>query len=76
VNHAHPERQQIARSEFTHQPPSAQFFTQAARYLRTTPATLEALADQLGYSSPFHLSKAFKTEFGLSPRDYRAGGNA
>lgn len=31
----------------------------------------KAIADELGYSSPQHLSTAFRRQFGKSPRDYR-----
>ena len=34
-------------------------------------ATLESIAEMLGYGSPFSLSRAFKACTGMSPRDYR-----
>jgi AraC-like DNA-binding protein len=46
----------------------------AADLLRQHPdSTLEAVARQVGYGSAFALSTAFKREFGVSPRQYRAG---
>jgi AraC-like DNA-binding protein len=43
----------------------------AADLLRGTDATLEAVAQQVGYASPFALSAAFKRRRGLSPRQHR-----
>ncbi|HSI10260.1 MAG TPA: AraC family transcriptional regulator [Rariglobus sp.] len=50
----------------------------AQRLIGTTPFTLEAIAEQLGFSSAFHLSAAFKKRFGVSPAVWRrgAGGGA
>jgi AraC-like DNA-binding protein len=50
----------------------------AQRMIGTTPFTLEAIAEQLGFSSAFHLSSAFKKRFGVSPTVWRrgAGGRA
>ena len=31
-----------------------------------------AIADRVGYSSQFHLSRSFKQHYGVTPRDYRA----
>ncbi|MCF3650833.1 AraC family transcriptional regulator [Synoicihabitans lomoniglobus] len=45
--------------------------TQARRMLGSGRVTLDHVADRLGYSSAFHLSAAFKREFGMSPRDWR-----
>ncbi|MCB1096995.1 MAG: AraC family transcriptional regulator [Verrucomicrobiae bacterium] len=39
--------------------------------LRRTDYSLEQIADQVGYDSPFSLSRAFKRNSGLSPRDFR-----
>lgn len=33
--------------------------------------TLAAISDMLGYSSPYHLSSAFKARYGISPSVYR-----
>ena len=43
----------------------------AADLLREPDATLEAVAQQVGYASPFALSAAFKRVRGRSPRDHR-----
>ena len=43
----------------------------AADLLREPHATLEAVAQQVGYASPFALSAAFKRVRGRSPRDHR-----
>jgi AraC-like DNA-binding protein len=43
----------------------------AADLLRESDSTLEYIARQVGYGSPFALSAAFKRERGLSPREYR-----
>jgi transcriptional regulator GlxA family with amidase domain len=50
----------------------------AQRLIGTTPFTLEAIAEQLGFSSAFHLSAAFKKRFGVPPAVWRrgAGGGA
>jgi AraC-like DNA-binding protein len=45
---------------------------QARRLIGSGVVGLDELADHLGYSSAFHLSTAFKQEFGLSPRAWRA----
>jgi len=44
----------------------------AADLLRDPTATLATVARQVGYSTPFALSAAFKRERGMSPRDHRA----
>jgi AraC-like DNA-binding protein len=44
----------------------------AADLLRDPAMTLAAIAQQVGYSSPFALSAAFKRSRGLSPQHYRA----
>jgi AraC-like DNA-binding protein len=44
----------------------------AADLLREPDATVAAVARQVGYSSPFALSTAFKRVRGVSPREYRA----
>lgn len=43
----------------------------ARRLLAAGDGTLEALSAQLGFSSGFHLSSAFKQAFGLSPSRWR-----
>jgi hypothetical protein len=42
-----------------------------AGYLSTTSDSLNCIAQRVGYSSESALSKAFKREYGRSPRDYR-----
>lgn len=44
----------------------------AADLLREPDATVASVARQVGYSTPFALSTAFKRRHGLSPRDHRA----
>lgn len=44
----------------------------AADLLREPDATLEAVAQQVGYGSSFALSTAFKRVYGISPREHRA----
>jgi len=46
----------------------------AADLLRETDATIGAVADQVGYGSPFALSTAFKRVRGISPQQYRRHG--
>jgi len=43
----------------------------ARRLLGNTPDSIKAVADRLGFNSPFHLSAAFKKEFGISPSHWR-----
>lgn len=43
----------------------------ARRMLGTTTESVQSIADRLGFNSPFHLSAAFKKEFGVSPRGWR-----
>lgn len=43
----------------------------AAELLRQPDTTLEAVAREVGYSTPFALSNAFKRVRGVSPRDHR-----
>jgi AraC-like DNA-binding protein len=40
--------------------------------LRNTDHSLEAIAAQVGYETPFALSRAFKRHVGVSPRQYRS----
>ena len=69
----------VFASRFTEQvgePPIA-FLTNwrlalAADLLRTSQATIAAVARQVGYSTPFALSSAFKRAYGVSPNTYRA----
>lgn len=44
----------------------------AADLLREGDATLNIIARQVGYGSPYALSTAFKRVRGISPREYRA----
>ena len=44
----------------------------AADLLRSSSATVASVARQVGYSTPFALSNAFKREYGVSPREHRA----
>lgn len=45
----------------------------AADLLQTSRATVGAVARQVGYSTPFALSSAFKRAFGISPNEHRTG---
>ncbi|MFE4855721.1 AraC family transcriptional regulator [Streptomyces sp. NPDC056670] len=47
--------------------------TRAAALLRTTPDALDAIAPQVGYSTPYALSHAFSRQYGTTPGRYRAG---
>jgi len=40
--------------------------------LRLSRSTIAAVARQVGYSTPFALSSAFKRAYGVSPNTYRA----
>jgi AraC-like DNA-binding protein len=42
----------------------------AADYLRFHAMNVSEIADEFGYSSPFHFSKAFRSLFGISPLRY------
>ena len=46
----------------------------AADLLRSSQSTIAAVARQVGYSTPFALSSAFKRAYGVSPNTYRANG--
>lgn len=46
--------------------------TLAADLLREPDATVGSVARQVGYSTPYALSTAFKRAHGMSPREYRA----
>jgi AraC-like DNA-binding protein len=48
----------------------------AADLLREPDATLDAVARQVGYGSPFALSTAFKRVRGISPQQHRIGASA
>ncbi|MEV3993988.1 AraC family transcriptional regulator [Streptomyces sp. NPDC049837] len=50
--------------------------TLAADLLREPDATVSTVARQVGYSSAFALSAAFKRVRGMSPQEYRTGGTA
>ena len=45
----------------------------AAALLREPGATIEAVAQQVGYGTPFALSTAFKRVRGISPQQHRLG---
>ncbi|MEU6798985.1 AraC family transcriptional regulator [Nonomuraea wenchangensis] len=47
----------------------------AAALLRDTKETLAAIADRVGYGSPYALSHAFQREFGTTPGRYREAAN-
>ena len=44
----------------------------AADLLRNPDTTIAAVARQVGYSTPFSLSSAFKRAYGVSPNSHRA----
>lgn len=44
---------------------------QARSLLDLPDLSVREVAQQVGYADPFHFSKAFKKEFGRSPREYR-----
>lgn len=44
----------------------------AADLLQSSPATIASVATQVGYSTPFALSSAFKRAYGVSPNTHRA----
>jgi AraC-like DNA-binding protein len=48
-----------------------QRLARARRLLASTDATLADIGAQLGFSSAFHLSRAFRQEFGVSPDQWR-----
>jgi YesN/AraC family two-component response regulator len=43
----------------------------AARYLTHSDLSIEMIADSVGYNDTSYFRKIFKTEFGMSPREYR-----
>ena len=48
-----------------------QRLVQAKDLLGTDALSISEIADRTGFCSPAHLSHAFKSAFGLSPRAYR-----
>lgn len=48
-----------------------QRLTKAARLLRDTDLTLAQIADEIGYVHHSSFSEAFKTKFGVTPKEYR-----
>ena len=50
-----------------------QRLVQARVMLQAHALSISEIASQTGFSSPAHLSHAFKAAFGLSPREYRNG---
>lgn len=44
---------------------------EARRLLRETPASIVAIANDVGYANPSHFAQLFRKETGLSPSDYR-----
>ena len=67
-------------TELVGEPPIA-FLTgwrlaQAADLLRSSQSTIAAVAKQVGYSTPFALSSAFKRAYGVSPNTHRAAHSA
>lgn len=45
---------------------------QAAQLLAATDLSIGQVATASGFVSPFHFSRTFSREFGMSPRGYRA----
>lgn len=45
----------------------------AEELLSNTPLSVGGIAERLGYSSPFHFSKAFRAARGVAPSAFRAG---
>lgn len=45
---------------------------QAARLLEFTPRSIAAISEEVGFSSPFYFSRAFRRHFGANPQAYRA----
>jgi len=43
----------------------------AAELLRENRLTVRAVARKVGYDDPYHFSRAFRQQFGHSPRDHR-----
>lgn len=43
----------------------------AGSLLERTGSTVAQIADELGYSSPYHFSRSFKQAYGMAPMDYR-----
>jgi AraC-like DNA-binding protein len=43
----------------------------AAQLLHRSEALVKQVAEELGFEDPFHFSRAFKREFGLSPDEFR-----
>jgi AraC-like DNA-binding protein len=43
----------------------------AAAMLQYTIKRIESIARSVGFSDPYHFSRVFKSEFGISPREYR-----
>lgn len=48
----------------------------ARHLLATTSASIQEIADRLGYADSFSFSKSFRRRFQVSPREYRKGCNA
>ncbi len=46
--------------------------TEAAHLISATRLSLQAISDDLGFSSPSHFSTAFKDRYGVTPREYRS----
>jgi transcriptional regulator GlxA family with amidase domain len=43
----------------------------SAFLLRTTTLAVREVAAQVGFEDPFHFSRFFKRQMGVSPREYR-----
>lgn len=50
--------------------------THAARLLEATDLPVASIAAACGFASAFHFSRAFRTRYGVPPRDYRIGRHA
>ena len=50
----------------------SQTYTQGDKLMRDPEMTLERISEDAGFGSASAFSRAFKSEFGVSPKDFRA----